>query len=50
MARESNDEKELSHRLKRALSTGDVTAFKRLVKGGVDVTAKYWVIFRQVSF
>ena len=42
MSGESN-EKDLSCRLKRALSTGDVTAFRRLVKGGVDVNSKYWV-------
>lgn len=33
---------DLDQRLKRALSKGDLVAFKRLVKGGVDVNSKYW--------
>ena len=39
----SAEEKSLSRRLKKALNSGDVTALKRLVKGGVDINDKFWV-------
>ena len=34
---------DLSMKLKRAVSSGDTTAVRRLLKGGVECTATFWV-------
>ena len=34
---------ELSAKLKRAVSSGDTTAVRRLLKGGVECSATFWV-------
>jgi len=33
----------LSAKLKRAVSSGDTTAVRRLLKGGVECSATFWV-------
>jgi len=34
---------DLSMKLKRAVSSGDTTAVRRLLKGGVECSATFWV-------
>ena len=34
---------DLSAKLKRAVSSGDTTAVRRLLKGGVECSATFWV-------
>lgn len=34
---------DLSMKLKKAVSSGDTTAVRRLLKGGVECSATYWV-------
>jgi len=34
---------DLSRKLKKAVSSGDTTAVRRLLKGGVECTATFWV-------
>lgn len=36
-------QKSLIERLKSAVINGDITATKRLLKGGVNVNASFWV-------
>jgi len=38
---------DLSAKLKRAVSNGDTTAVRRLLKGGVECTATFWVSTRR---
>ncbi|KAL4236980.1 hypothetical protein ACF0H5_005364 [Mactra antiquata] len=38
----NQSDRSLESRLKRALATGDVLAFKRLIKGGVNVNSSHW--------
>ncbi|KAL3854350.1 hypothetical protein ACJMK2_013623 [Sinanodonta woodiana] len=42
MGENEREERSFAEKLKFALNKGDVTTFKRLVKGGVDVNAKFW--------
>ena len=47
----SEEEKHFVHALKRAVSRGDATTTRRLIKGGVDVNnSSFWVMSNIASY